>query len=165
MVIHKKIEFYFFICLLIVVASEGSCFSEPINNLQVSRYGTIAVVPSDAQINPLQAIVQIHFPPETKTIRQAIEFLLNNTGFNLASQAQLSPEVISTLSKLLPIVDRNLGPITINQALTVLMGGNVFNLKVDELNREVNFNLQPQYISRSNKNNPSISNRKKNSGV
>lgn len=128
-----------------------SCYANAVNTLQISRYSTVAVTPSDAQINPLETIVEIHFPQKTKTINQAITLLLNNTGFSLAPFKKLSPEMITTLKKPLPIVDRNLGPITIHQALEVLMGTDVFQLDVDALNREINFKLQKQYADSTKK--------------
>lgn len=148
----KKIKCLIPLCFLLVIFLNSNCDASTINTLQISRYATVAVMPSDAQINPLESVVQIHFPPNTQTIGQAINLLLNNTGFSLAPQEQLSNEVLSTLSKPLPIVDRSLGPVTIHQALSVLIGENVFTIDVNELKREVNFNLQKAYISEQNKN-------------
>lgn len=147
----KKFKLFFTICFFTASIVNSSGYASDAKTLQISRYTTVTVTPTDAQIDPLASVVQIHFPASAQTIGQAISLLLNSTGFNLAPQEKRSEAVVTTLGKPLPIVDRDLGPITIRQALTILMGQNVFTLSVDELTREVNFILQNTYISKNKK--------------
>ena len=49
------------------------------------------------------------------------------------------------LNQPLPQVDRNLGPLTIQDGLEVLVGQQVFTLVQDQLHREVNFKLKPAF--------------------
>ena len=108
---------------------------------QISRYTTVPNGPTMAQINPLQALSHFKFQPSVYTVGQAVEHVLATTGYRLAPR--LSPAVKNTLNKPLPLTNRKLGPMTITQALQVLMGKEVFQLERDPLNRLVNFKVKP----------------------
>lgn len=101
-----------------------NCYA--INTVQISRHTTVSITPTDTQVNPLESVVRIHLPSNTRTIGQAIGFLLNNAGFSLAHQENLSDAVMSTFRKPLPIVDRSLGAFTIRQALSIRLPRYIF---------------------------------------
>lgn len=119
------------------------------NVTQVNRYATVANKPLAAQVNPLLAVQQIHFPQEVKTIGQAVEWWLRYSGFTLAIKEK-QPENLQAVMRLpLPQIDRNLGPLTVKDGLEVLVGQQVFTLVEDPLLRQVNFQLKPTVKPRS----------------
>ncbi|MDW9178618.1 hypothetical protein SE948_03035 [Legionella pneumophila] len=112
------------------------------NVTQINRYATVANKPLAAQINPLLAVQQIHFPQEVQTIGQAVEWWLKFSGFTLASKEK-QPESLQTIMRqALPQIDRNLGPLTVKDGLEVLVGQQFFTLVEDPLLRQVNFKLK-----------------------
>lgn len=106
---------------------------------QVGRYVTVTNRATIAQIDPLLAIAQFKFQPEIITIGDAIEQVLRNTSYKLASNTKLPSLARQTLSMSLPITVRELGPVSIKEAVVVLMGKHVFNIKVDMKHRTINF--------------------------
>ena len=109
---------------------------------QVNRYATVANKPLAAQINPLLAIQQIHFPQEVQTIGQAVEWWLKFSGFSLVSKEKQSESLQTVMRQALPQIDRNLGPLTVKDGLEVLVGQQSFMLIEDPLLRHVNFKLK-----------------------
>ncbi|CZI43872.1 TPA: PilL N-terminal domain-containing protein [Legionella pneumophila] len=111
------------------------------NITQVGRYATVNNQPLAAQINPLKTVQQIHFPRSVQTIGEAVEYWLRYSGYHLAPQDKQNESVKQIFQQPLPQVIRNLGPLTIADGLTVLVGKALFSLKQDDLLREINFNL------------------------
>lgn len=111
------------------------------NITQVGRYASVKNQALSAQINPLKTVQQVHFPATVQTIGQAVDHWLAYSGFHLATKEKQSPSLQMVLKQPLPQVDRNLGPLTISDGLTVLVGQQIFTLKHDDLLREVNFTL------------------------
>ncbi|WP_133127696.1 hypothetical protein [Legionella nagasakiensis] len=111
------------------------------NTTQIGRYASVKNQALAAQINPLKTVQQVHFPSTVQTIGQAVEHWLAYSGFHLADKDKQSPSLQMVLKQPLPQVDRNLGPLTISDGLTVLVGQQIFTLKHDDLLREVNFTL------------------------
>lgn len=109
---------------------------------QVSRYASVQNGATTAQINPLLAIVSLHFPLCVVTVGDAIKQVLAPTGYALIPHPDVA--VLTTLQKPLPVSDRRLGPITIQHALVVLMGQDIFELQRDPLHRLVNFTVKPK---------------------
>ena len=127
-------------CLPFIIASVlGGNFTHAANVTQINRYATVDNKPSIAQINPLQAVQQIHFPQQVITIHDALDYWLQYSGFILAPTKDQSPALQSTLLLPLPQVVRNLGPLTVQDGLITLVGQHVFVLKQDKLHRTINF--------------------------
>ena len=119
--------------------------TQPLANngsLQTGRYQTTPIGAAPAQINPLLTVATFRFAPAVQTVGQAIHQVLQYSGYALASAP--SPDIQNTLSQPLPYSVRVLGPIQIQDALTVLMGQNVFTLVIDPLHRLVSFAVKPQ---------------------
>lgn len=108
---------------------------------QVGRYITTLNVAKPDQINPLLTVATFKFTPDIQTVGQAVNQVLQYSGYGLAPH--ISPIVEQTLAKPLPYSVRELGPLPIKDALSVLMGQNVFILVVDPLHRLVDFDLNP----------------------
>lgn len=111
------------------------------NITQVSRYATVKNQPLAAQINPLKTVQQIHFPASIQNIGDAVSYWLRYSGYHLAPKEKQSESLQQVFQQPLPQVSRNLGPLTIADGLTVLVGQQLFNLKQDDLLREINFSL------------------------
>lgn len=111
------------------------------NITQVGRYATVNNQPLAAQINPLKTVQQIHFPSSVQSIGEAVEYWLRYSGYHLATQDKQSESLQQILKQPLPQVTRKLGPLTIADGLTVLVGKSLFSLKQDDLSREINFSL------------------------
>jgi conjugative transfer region protein (TIGR03748 family) len=128
--------------LLSMLASK-TCLAD--NNLtQVSRYLTVANKPKLSQTNLLSQLIQVRFTRNIQSVGDAMNYLLKFSGYSLIPESKMSLELQSTLNKPLPIVDRELGPITLSDALTILSGP-AFYLTHDPVNRFINFKLKPEY--------------------
>lgn len=112
---------------------------------QVGRYSTIKNKASASQQDPLLAISQFKFNSHVKTVGQAIEQVLRDTGYALVPSKRLPLSARQIQSKPLPITQRELGPISVGNALRTLMGDQVFTLVVDPVHRLVTFKLQSKF--------------------
>ncbi|HGI8166011.1 TPA: hypothetical protein ACJT8R_001265 [Legionella pneumophila] len=130
--LRKSLLCGFFLCSLNAQAT---------NITQIGRYATVNNQPLAAQINPLKTAQQIHFPASIQTIGEAVNYWLRYSGYHLASIEKQSESLQQVFQQPLPQVNRNLGPLTITDGLTVLVGQHLFNLKQDDLLREINFSL------------------------
>ncbi len=108
---------------------------------EVGRYITTLNVAKPDQINPLLTVATFKFTPNTQTVGQAVNQVLQYSGYALAPHA--SPIVEQTLAKPLPYSVRELGPLPIKDALSVLMGESVYILVIDPLHRLVTFDINP----------------------
>lgn len=111
------------------------------NITQISRYATVNNQPLAAQINPLKTVQQIHFPASIQTIGEAVNYWLGYSGYHLVPKEKQSESLQQVFQQPLPQVSRNLGPLSIDHGLTVLVGQQLFTLKQDDLLREINFSL------------------------
>ncbi|HAT1863912.1 TPA: hypothetical protein ACIZBI_002973 [Legionella pneumophila] len=127
---------------IIGVLSMAAFYSMAANVTQVNRYATVANKPLAAQINPLIAIQQVHFPQEVQTIGQAVEWWLKFSGFSLVLKEKQPVSLQTVMHQALPQIDRNLGPLTVKDGLEVLVGQQSFALIEDPLLRQVNFKLK-----------------------
>jgi type IV pili sensor histidine kinase/response regulator len=116
------------------------------NATQINRYATVDNKPLQAQINPLQAVQQVHFPQSVQTVGQAITYWLQYSGYSLVNVEKQPLSLQAVMKQRLPQVDRNLGPLTIKDGLEVLAGLEVFALTQNPLLREVNFKLKPKFL-------------------
>ena len=123
---------------------------------QIGRYLTTPNKPRPSQINLLSQTIQIRFPQNVRTVGEAMTYMLRFSGYSLVDEKNMQVALKTTLEKSLPIVDRELGPISLKDGLTTLIG-TAFNLSHDPVNRTVNFELKSQYaksFSNKSKNTP-----------
>lgn len=135
--------------LLLTSLGLAAITTQATNITQVNRYATVANKPLAAQVNPLLAVQQIHFPQDVQTIGQAIEWWLRYSGFTLVSKEKQPESLQAVMRQPLPQIDKNLGPLTVRDGLEVLVGQQVFTLVEDSLLRQVNFHLKPTVKLRS----------------
>ena len=136
----KKLISILFLSLFSLVTIE--VYAEDITEL--SRYTTVKNQATRAQINPLLMTVQVHFPQSVQTVGEGMEYLLRYSGYALVDPTTMSEDAQQMLTQPLPIVDRALGPLSLQEALEVLAGKHVFQLVQDPLHRKVSFTLLPE---------------------
>lgn len=111
---------------------------------QFGRYLTAINKPTLAQTDLLSQIMQVRFPQNVQTIGDAMNYLLKFSGYSLIEDNKRSSELKNTLSKPLPTVDRDFGPMSLKDGLTTLIGP-AFSLVHDPLNRTIDFHLKPEF--------------------
>lgn len=89
---------------------------------QVSRYLTVTNKPQFSQTHLLSQSIQVRFTRNTQTVGDAINYLLRFSGYSLIEESQRSSALKIMLSKPLPVIDHELGPVSLSHALTTLSG-------------------------------------------
>jgi len=118
--------------------------SAPVAGDRAGRYTAVAPVASAAQRDPLAVIVSVHFPSRVTTVHEALTYLLERSGYRLATGSTADPRLPVLLARPLPAVHRNLTHLTLENALRAL-AGDAFELVVDPAHRLVSFELVPVY--------------------
>jgi conjugative transfer region protein (TIGR03748 family) len=117
----------------------GMAAAQSAPDIRLSRYTTTSATPEAAQLDPLEAVVQLSLPrTNVQTVGDAITYLLLRTGYRLAPQETVDPPTRAVLAMPLPEVHRRLGPYTVRTALSVLLG-RPFVLSVDPMQRLVSY--------------------------
>ena len=124
-----------------------SCFGQAANITHINRYATVDNKPLASQINPLLTVQQVHFPKQVVTVGDALPYWIQYSGYKLAEGPQLPASLKTLMKQPLPQVDRNLGPLTIQDGLKILVGLDVFTVIQNPLTRTVTFRLTPKYAS------------------
>lgn len=136
----KKIQIYLYMLVLAVISS--TAIADGVT--EVSRYTTVKNQATRAQVNPLLMTIQTHLPQSVQTVGDAMNYLLRYSGFSLIDEKKMDSSVVQMLQQPLPIVDREMGPMTLQDALETLAGKHVFKLTQDPLHRKLSFTLIPQ---------------------
>lgn len=136
------------VLLILSMVTAINCISTMVyadNVAQVNRYATVSLDPSAAQKNPLVAVSSFKFRSNVVTVGDAVAQVLDGTGYALANESKMEKVTVDTLNKPLPLVDRTIGPMSIQNILLVLMGTQIFDIQVDFGNRLVNFKVKPKF--------------------
>jgi len=120
----------------------GLCAVASVNlqakDLQVGRYSLITVAPTEAQAALLAAIITVRFPERIQTVGEAVPYLLQRSGYRLATAESIGPDTAALFTLPLPAVHRSLGPMTLRDALAILAGP-AFHLVQDPVHRLITF--------------------------
>jgi len=108
------------------------------NDLQVGRYSLITATPTQAQAALLAATVTVRFPERIQTVGEAVPYLLQRSGYRLAAAESIGPDTAALFVLPLPAVHRNLGPMTLRDALKILAGP-AFHLVQDPVHRLITY--------------------------
>ena len=108
------------------------------NDLQVGRYSLFATIQTKAQTDPLQAMITVQFPDRVRTVGEAVQHLLQQSGYRLAGTEATRPASAYLMALPLPAVHRSLGPLPLKRALETLSGP-AFRLVEDPVHRLVAF--------------------------
>ena len=124
--------------LVVLLASHSATAGDP---AQVGRYLTVAPIPTSEQREPLSVVVHVRFPRSVQTVGDAIEHLLPPSGFQVADTRNVDPQMSILMTRPLPEVHRQIGPVPLQSALQTLAGDG-WQLEVDPVHRLVSFRLQ-----------------------
>jgi len=120
-----------------VSADPATSSGSTVEPLRVARYSTMAPLATTEQRNPLAVIINLHFPSQIRHVSEAVDVLLQRSGYRV--DKKISEPAWIVLDDLpLPAVHRDLGPITLDQALRTL-AGNEFAMRVNHLKRKIAF--------------------------
>ena len=108
------------------------------NAVQTDRYSLLQATPTEAQVELLATTVMIRFPQRIQTVGEAVHYLLQRSGYRLVTADVIDPETATLLALPLPAVHRNLGPMTLRDALMTLAGP-AFQLVQDPVHRLMTF--------------------------
>ena len=123
-----------------IETSNAGISESAISEIQLGRYQSVLLQPSDEQIDLLSHIVEIDLPEQVSTVGQAITQLLDGSGFRLLSPKLAESYRSHLFAMPLPDVQRQLGPLSLRQVL-ILLGGPAFCLVIDPTYRLVSFEL------------------------
>lgn len=108
------------------------------SEVQVGRYSLMAAIPTEAQTDLMATTVTVQFPEHIQSVGEALRYLLQRSGYRLATAEAIDPEARALLSLPLPAVHQTLGPLTLQQALQTLAGP-TFQLVQDPVHRLIAF--------------------------
>jgi len=133
--------------LLIVTLLSISSFQAVASETQIGRYTSEMSKPSFAQENLLGTKLDIKFPKNVVTVKEAIEYLLEPSGYRLAIGHHLDPDIALLYRQILPQVHRHLSSISLADALQVL-ATDVWQLNSNPVLRTVTFRLDDEVRAR-----------------
>ena len=110
------------------------------SEVQLGRYQTGMLQPDENQVDLLSVVVTRNLPEHVNTVGQAVATLLDGSGYRLLSADLAEPYRTLLFALPLPEVQRQLGPLTLRQALELLTGP-AFRLVIDSVYRLVSFEL------------------------
>jgi len=111
--------------------------------VRVGRYTTVEPTATKPQRELLSNVVTAHLPASSR-IGDAVNILLEDSGYTLALGLPVDPAQNRLLAMSLPRAHRKLGPITLESALQII-AGKAFRLVVDPIHRLVSFELNSAY--------------------
>ena len=134
----QKILVTLLLVLTVIVSAETPNTTE----IQVGRYTTKSIEVTEEQEDVFLAIVEVKFDDEIKTVEDAFLALLNPKGFKLylPDMENEQPHVFKSLP--LPDTHRELGSVTLRDALETLAGP-AWYLVQDPIYRIVSFEVCP----------------------
>ena len=112
----------------------------------IGRYVSLSMAPQAAQRDLLAQTFDVRFPYEINTIGAAIQYLLNDSGYQLVPEVALDHPASQLLTLPLPDVDRHLGPMTLLAGLQTLIG-EPFQVVIDPVHRLIAFRLKATFQS------------------
>lgn len=108
------------------------------SDIQTGRYSMLSAAPTQAQAELLEATVTVQLPTRIQTIGEAVRYLLQRSGYRLATDESTGPDTLALFALPLPVVHRQLGPMTLRDALETLAGP-AFHLVEDPVHRLITF--------------------------
>lgn len=111
---------------------------------KAGRYSSISTKPTNAQMDLLAVIIEIKFPLSIDTVGSALELMMINSGYRLADQSAVDPNLSILLNSPLPKIHRSMGPMSLRTALTTLSGSS-WDLILDPVHRLISFELIKDY--------------------
>lgn len=116
------------------------------SSAQVGRYLVEKDGANTSQLNPLKQTFSVTFPSNIYRVKEAMSYLLINSGYNLAPNIQQTASAKNLLTQKLPLSDRHMGPMTIQEGLMAL-SGDTYQLLIDPERRLISFRLKKPFES------------------
>jgi type IV pili sensor histidine kinase/response regulator len=110
------------------------------SEVQVGRYQSVIMRPDENQVDLLSVVITRDLPEHVNTVGQAVASLLDGSGYRLLSPKLAESYRSHLFAMPLPQVQRQLGPLSLRQALE-LLGGPAFRLVIEPTYRLVSFEL------------------------
>lgn len=109
---------------------------------RISRYTTQEEIIANNKIDLLQQNISISFSPSVITIKDAIDQLLQNSGYRLEPTDSQTIYTQTMLANVLPATQRSFQNATLKQILLALTGNN-FQVVDDPVRRIITFKILP----------------------
>ncbi|WP_339417363.1 MULTISPECIES: PFGI-1 class ICE element type IV pilus protein PilL2 [unclassified Pseudomonas] len=114
---------------------------EPV--VRYGRYTLVSTLPDSGQRDLMAQIIDISIPANMHpNVRDAMQYVVDRSGYSLCSAETGHVNILYT--RPLPAAQYKLGPMTLRNTLQVLAGP-AWQVKVDEVNRQVCYVLRPGY--------------------
>lgn len=113
-------------------------------DIQTGRYSTVQAKPIQPQRQLLQVMISVSIPDDITTIGQTINYVLKRSGYQLVQPKADQPELTAFFYKGLPEVHRHMGPMTLEDALSILVAP-AFTLHEDPVQRLISYDLDSRY--------------------
>ena len=108
------------------------------NVTQVDRYSELTAGPTLEQRDLLAATVAVSIPNNIASLGGALRWIMRDSGYRLAADSAIPPEVHSMLKLPLPAGHRRLGPMPLKEVLALMVGPE-FHIVQDPVHRLVSF--------------------------
>lgn len=106
--------------------------------IDVNRFVGVKVNKNEQQNDPLNTVIKITVPESISTVGQAINFILEDSGYTLSPVTEMQNETKTLLSRPLPRIHRNFQLLTLRTILKTCAGDS-YLLMVEPVKREINF--------------------------
>lgn len=106
--------------------------------IQTGRYTAVPAAPTLSQRDPLQVVINVTIPNDLTTVGHAVHYVLRRSGYAVESPPKLHPDALRMFLNPLPDIQRHLGPMTLRDALTVLVTPELVPV-VDPIRRRINY--------------------------
>lgn len=120
--------------------ASGTALADIQHDTITGQFLTVHNGPRIEQQQLMQQTFEVHFPMDVLSVGDAIQYLLQTTGYRLVTAGY--PLVADLMRRPLPDIDRDFGPMTIQQGLQALVGEQ-FQLLIDPVHREIAFRIKP----------------------
>lgn len=134
---------YLLLIALTLSVSTGWAGQDPVA-IKTDRYTLAVMEPTHSSVNPLQTAVTAAFTTNIITIGEAVDELLDGTGYRVRRNADQTHQGIYLdsilLNQPLPAAHRELGPLPLIEVLQVIAGSS-WTVKGSDLSRTVMFSL------------------------
>ena len=126
-----------------VTPQEQPYYSTP-SDIQTGRYSSIKAKPTQSQRELLQVMITVSIPDEITRIGETIAYLLKRSGYQLVQPQAKQIALSNFFLKRLPDVHRNIGPMSLEDALTILTSP-AFKLNQDPVRRLISYKLDTRF--------------------
>ena len=123
-----------------IETSRAGTSSAGTGEVQVGRYQSVRMRPDENQVDLLSVVVTRNFPEHVNTVGAAVTLLLEGSGYRLLSKKLAESNRIHLFAMPLPEVQRQVGPLSLRQALE-LVGGPAHRLVIEPTYRLLSFEL------------------------